>query len=186
MSRSAQIKKLIFCIFLGLLLMPVTSWSQESDIGPSEAKTVLNTLKYIRGLERKKGDVVIAVLYQENDRESEAYARQGAEQIEDQKVILKKMKVRAETATLEKLNKGIMPDILLIPPNFSTAYPKIRVLSKENKLLTLSLGADCARQEACAISIETSGGVDIYLNEKVLSACGYDVDAAFRYMAIRL
>lgn len=186
MSRSALIKKLTYCVLLWLLLVPLKSWSQEPSNAQSQAKAILNTLKYVRGLDRKQGDVMIGVLYQENDLESEAYARQRTTQLENQKALLKKINVRAEMTTLEKLDQGRIPDILVIPQDFSASYQKIRDLAEKSKFLPLSLDANCARQEICAIGIEMNGGVDIYLNEKVLSACGYDVDAAFRYMAIRL
>ena len=166
--------------------MPARSWPQEPSVALSQAKAILNTLKYVRGLDRNEGDVLIGVLYEENDLVSEAYARERTTQLEDQKSLLKRINVRAETTTLEKINQGRIPDVIVIPQDFSSSYPKIRELAKKDKFLPLSLDADCTRQETCAIGIELNGGVDIYLNEKVLSACGYDVDAAFRYMAIRL
>lgn len=187
MGISIKIRSLLLGIgLISIILAPSSLMAQERSVTSGEARTVLNTLKYIRGIERKQGEVMIGVLFSEDIPGSEVLARRAAQELESQKNILKKIKVRAVKASLRSFQQGLPPDILIVPSLMAGSYPRIKEVSLKNKVITISLDSACVREQVCAIGIESGGSTEIYLNEKVLSESGYDVDAAFKYMAIRL
>lgn len=152
-----------------------------------EAKAFLRSLNYIRGLERNSKKTVIGVLYSKSLNSSKVDADIALEKITE---AIKKnpSKGTLETKIIEfddiEQDKNI--DILMINASLYPKYSELKEISEKNKILNISMDPACAEQESCAISIQVKKGIEIFLNEKALTRSGYDVDAAFRFMATRI
>lgn len=68
----------------------------------------------------------------------------------------------------------------------SAYYEEIKSFSSEHHIFTLSNELDCLEAEICILGIDTKDNVTIYLQESVLRAQGFSVNAAFKFLAKRL
>ncbi len=152
-----------------------------------EAKAFLRSLNYIRGLDRHTEETVIGVLYSTSVDRSRIDADVAMNRISE---ALKKNPTKATVETriiaLEDMAQEKNIDILMINASLYPKYSELKEIAEKNKILNISMDPACAEQESCAISIHVGKGVEIFLNEKALTRSGYDVDAAFRFMATRI
>ncbi len=139
-----------------------------------EAQIISNLLKYIHGVSVAN----IGVVYDPSDISSKREADYLVKNLSD-----------ARKLTLVSIDAlGQNPDIkfIVITNGLASHFNAIASEAKRLRLFTLSLDTKCTQQNCCVLSIDTSSGIEIYLNENLLREFGFDVDAALRFMVKRV
>ena len=146
-----------------------------------EVQVIVNALKYVTGLPDKSETRHILALYDPAIPESKTQAESFVKQLSLNKNA-KTLKITAATGTLQDA-QSINAALLYIPSGFSVHYKNVSELSGKKHLFPITTNKDCVMAKACALSFSVGESVEIFISEDALKAFGFDVDAAFRFMA---
>jgi hypothetical protein len=170
-------------MLLGLLFL---TWDAAAAL-PTErdAKAIVNTLNYVRGLDATENTVKIGVVY---DGASEA-SKKSAESV----VALfkggiqgKKLKITAAILDVTAIEHANDVQVFYVTSEMGSHFSKITNVARKNHIASISSDMQCVNARCCMLAIDTSKGMEVYLNEEVLEDLGFDVDAAFRFMVKRI
>ena len=173
--------KLPTVLLLAIALSMPVSTHAESTVSPQEVQVMVNTLKYIVGLPPADKPLQILALYDASLPDSKAQAEAFVQQVSVNKTA-KARHVVARISTLQDGASGAAP-LVFIPTGFSAHYKEVAELAKNKHVFPITTDKDCVAAKACALSFSVGDSIEIFLSEDALKTSGFDVDAAFRFMA---
>lgn len=155
----------------------------ETRINETAVRSAVNSLKFVRGIGKA---VKLGVVFEPTSGQGQAEARQIAEIIGSlSKSGAVKIPMTVDVAGVAEVPGGNY-DVLLITAGMSPHFEGLAGFARRNHVFNIGFDRACAQSGACTIAIEADAGVEIFLNEKTMKESGFDVDAAFRYMANRI
>ena len=165
---------------LPVTALPVTALA-ETLVSPQEVQVLVNSLKYVIGLPSSNEPLRIMALYNPAKSESKAEAETFVKQLATSK-IAKGRHLTAMIGTLKDAESTKVP-LLFVPKGFSAHYAEISKIAETNHLFPLTTDKECVVAKACILSFSVGESIEIFLSESALKTSGFDVDAAFRFMA---
>lgn len=157
----------------------------EAPVSKTDASVIVKSLDYVRGLRPDNGTLNVGIVYDPGN---------GASQQEAQVVydLLKSMpqleagRLSPSLVSIHALGQHKSSQILYIARGLNDYYARIRDFSHTNHVFNISLDRGCADTGCCAVAVQTGSKVKIFLNVEAMENSGFDVDATFRYMAVRV
>lgn len=186
-NEAAKVVLIFHTFFLVLLFLalPIDAYARDVDLVKG-VKATVNSLKYVRGLS-DGNKLSIAVLYNSGSNASQTEAKQVVRAIKNMHTVPRIGTVAPVLISINNINQAADFDVLYLVRGLSDYYDKIGRFSRKHNIFSISLEESCARNGSCAVSIKLGrGAVEIFLNETAMRSTGYEVDAAFRYMARRV
>lgn len=147
----------------------------DSD-AQKDAQVIANLLKYIHGV----SDSNIGIVYDSSIATSQHAAEALAQSLGA------KDEHKFSVVSIDALPQNALIKFVIVMKGLAPHYNHIASQARNQHMFTLSLDTQCTQQNACILSIDTSSGVEIFLNEVLLRELGFDVDAALRFMVKRV
>ncbi len=177
--------KIILIALICSVLLGSVSGANAAVPTSQDVKAIVSTLGYVRGLDVRENIVRIGVVYNASDAQSQKAA--------DAMVTLfkggiqgKKVKVMASLLEVKNLNQAKDFQVLFVAEGTDAFFPQIAQVAREHHIASISNQLACVTSRCCMLAIDTSKGMEVYLNEEILEDLGFDVDAAFRFMVKRV
>lgn len=164
-----------FFVFLLLLMTLPGSVRADSD-SQKDAQVIANLLKYIHGVPASDIGVVYDPSVAGSQRQAD-YLVQSLSGKDEHKFV---------PVSIDALQQNASVKFVIVTKGLTQHFGHIASQAHNQRIFTLSLDTQCTQQNSCVLSIDTSSGVEIFLNETLLRELGFDVDAALRFMVKRV
>lgn len=164
----------LFLILLSCLALPLGAHADSAV--QKDAQIIANLLKYIHGVSVS----TIGVIYDPAVSGSQRDAETLAQSLND------KDTRKLSLVSVDTLGQNPQIKFIIVTNGLASHFDAIAAKARRERIFTLSLDTKCTEQKCCVLSIDTSSGIEIYLNETLLREFGFDVDAALRFMVKRV
>jgi D-ribose pyranose/furanose isomerase RbsD len=139
-----------------------------------ETQVIVNLLKYIRGVATTDIGLVYDPALPASKHEAESLAQSLGNGY------------RPTLVDVNALTQNAQIKLIILTNGLSAHFNSIASQTRQQHIFTLSIDTKCAEHNCCVLSIDTSSGIEIFLNETLLRELGFDVDAALRFMVKRV
>ena len=141
-----------------------------------DAQVIANLLKYIHGVSGTDIGIVYDPTVASSQHEAEMLVQSMGGKDEHRFALL----------SVDALTQNIPTKFLIVTKGLMPHFGGIASQARNQHIFTLSLDTQCTQQNSCVLSVDTTSGVEIFLNEVLLRELGFDVDAALRFMVKRV
>lgn len=166
-----------FLAFIACISLLFTDVSRAEAVSRADIAAITGALRYVRGLSALQ-PFEIVVLYDAAIPSTKVEAEAFRAEAESEQV-------RARLQALDALG-GLGASVLYIPSGMEAHYEQIASYAKAQHLFTVTKTKSCVVSPACIVSVRTDAGIEIFVNENNLRNLGFEVDAAFKFMAKRV
>ncbi len=165
--------------FIILLLFLCCAWpcASHADSDTSKnAQVISNLLKYIHGVSLNDIGIVYDPALAASQHEAEMLAQSigGGDQH------------KLSLVSIDNLLHNTQVKFIVVTNGLMPHFSSIANYARSQHIFTLSLDTRCTQQNCCILSVDTTSGIEIFLNEVLLRDLGFDVDAALRFMVKRV
>lgn len=172
------------CLFVSaLLFLPNVNTRAEDNHDIIETQTILKVIGFIRGLKFDDLALNVGIIYDPESSTSRNIASIVSKEISENPNIRKGKII----PTLTSINAPLdIMQVYIIAPGTERGYNIIRKIAQSRKSVTIGMGSECARENVCALAVEKTQSIKIYLNESIFDQTTYDLDSTLRYLAVKL
>lgn len=163
---------LLFLLFI--LALPCNGYA-DSD-AQKDAQVITNLLKYIHGMPSTD----IGIIYDPSSATSQHEAEMLAQSIGAGS------EYKLSVMSVDGLLHNAQTKFVIMTKGLTEHFASIARHARDQHIFTLSLDPACTQQKNCVLSVDTTSGVEIFLDEVLLRELGFDVDAALRFMVKRV
>lgn len=149
------------------------------------AYVLANSVKYIRGFHSNSSELVVGIIYNPTESASKNEAEHFFKAINNISNT-NALTLKAKLVPINQFREQSDLDIAYLTRGLNSNFTELYDISKEQGLFTVSSDMDCVTKKCCILSINSSSGVEIYLNETTMRELGFDVNAAFKFMVERV
>jgi hypothetical protein len=158
----------------------------QEKAGLNDITAIVNIVRFIRGIKSADGIVKVGILYTESGEFNVADAERVKGYINEASKDNTRIKIIPVAISLQNLNAAKDIGVLYIPPSvYSFSFP-ISEYSRANKVFNIGIEKSCIEMSLCIVTVETGSNVEVFVSYDSLLEQGFDVDAAFKYMATKV
>ena len=186
-------KRSVYALFCSVLValfiafVPAQNTYAQEEMGLVDVRAAVNIVRFVRGLKSNNGSVFFGVLYDETSDVGLETANRIIGYVEQATNDNTRIKIVPQSVSIQSLSTVKELSVLFIPPNMSGYSGLINEYSKRNRVFNIGLDKPCVEQGMCIVSVvKTGSNIDVFVSYDTLLELGFDVEAAFKYMATKI
>ncbi|MCK5793025.1 MAG: hypothetical protein KAH34_19370 [Ketobacter sp.] len=149
-------------------------------------KALVQSLGFVRGLGAESHPSVDIVLLSDPQGELSMKEAQDIEHYLHDHGQDKWAHLKLQRQRVTNLDAITRAKIIIVTRGLDPHHKAIADKARQLGALVMSTDVNCIAAGDCVLGADEANGVTIYLNETALRESGFDVDAAFRFMVIKL